>query len=41
MSSNENGQIQQEYQSMLIYNVLAVGFVGGFSQFYRNLRPLC
>lgn len=29
MSSNENGQIQQEYQNMLIYNVLAVGFVGG------------
>ncbi|MFF2456567.1 YqhR family membrane protein [Peribacillus simplex] len=29
MSSNENGQIQQGYQSMLIYNVLAVGFVGG------------
>ncbi|CAH0177440.1 hypothetical protein SRABI96_01344 [Peribacillus sp. Bi96] len=29
MSSNENGQNQQENQNVLIYDVLAIGFVGG------------
>ncbi|WP_285768883.1 YqhR family membrane protein [Peribacillus sp. SI8-4] len=29
MSSNEHGQNQQENQSMLLYNALIIGFVGG------------
>ncbi|MDM5211732.1 YqhR family membrane protein [Peribacillus sp. NJ4] len=37
MSSNENGQIQQENQSVLIYNVLAIGFVGGAAASFAGI----